>query len=282
MTKQDLDKTLKEIRKEIFLTGYSVNIAHLASAFSLVEILYSLYHNQHLHYDPKNPDKDTRDRFILSKGHGSLALYVMLAREGIISQEQLASFCKPGSSLGGEPVLNSVPGIEATSGSLGHGLSLGAGMALAKKLDHRSEKVYVLLGDGECQEGAIWEAVMFAAAKQLDNLIAIIDDNALQKMGKTSDIMGITSWAEQFKAFNWDVQEVDGHDVTALDQIFAKPNTTKKPRAIIAHTIKGKGVSIVEGDARWHWRLPSKRELKTFVQELNISEEEIASCRPAM
>ena len=273
-----MDKELLEIRKQIFLTGYSVNIAHLASAFSIVEILYSLYLNNNLKYNPKKPNLDERDIFILSKGHGSLALYVILNKVGFFDDVFLASFCKPNSFLGGEPCIPNIPGIEATTGSLGHGLSLGVGMALAKKLDNRDEKVFVLVGDGELEEGSMWEAIMFAAKEKLNNLIVIVDANKIQKMGTTKDVMGIDSWREKFEVFGWNVKEVDGHSVEELDKTFKEKNKDK-PLAIIANTIKGKGVSIVENDPRWHWRLPNKKELKTFMAELNISEEEIQKCK---
>ena len=274
-----MDKELLELRKKIFLTGYSVNIAHLASAFSITEIVYSLYKNKILNYDPKNPTKEDRDIFILSKGHGSLALYSVLQEVGFFDEEYLKSFCKKGSSLGGEPCIPDIPGIEATTGSLGHGLSLGVGMALAKKLDDRKEKVYVLLGDGELEEGTIWEAIMFASHYKLNNIVAIVDCNHIQKMGTTKDIMSIDNWKSRFSSFGWEVKEVDGHDVKKLDKVFKEKNTTDKPLVILADTIKGKGVSIVENDPRWHWRLPSKKELKVFMQELNISEEEIETCK---
>ena len=274
-----MDKELLELRKKIFLTGYSVNIAHLASAFSIVEILYSLYINKNLNYDPKNPMWENRDIFILSKGHGSLALYSVLQEVGFFDLDYLKSFCKKGSPLGGEPCIPNIPGIEATTGSLGHGLSVGVGIALAKKLDGRKEKTYVLLGDGECEEGTVWEAIMFAAHYKLNNLVAILDCNHIQKMGTTKDIMSIDNWKNKFEAFGWEVREVDGHNVKDLDKVFQKKNETEKPMIIIANTVKGKGVSIVENDPRWHWRLPSKKELKVFMQELNISEEEIAECR---
>ena len=274
-----MDKELLELRKKIFLTGYSVNIAHLASAFSIVEILYSLYINKNLNYDPKNPMWENRDIFILSKGHGSLALYSVLQEVGFFDLDFLKSFCKKGSPLGGEPCIPNIPGIEATTGSLGHGLSVGVGIALAKKLDGRKEKTYVLLGDGECEEGTVWEAIMFATHYKLNNLVAILDCNHIQKMGTTKDIMSIDNWKNKFEAFGWEVREVDGHNIKDLDKVFQKKNETEKPMIIIANTVKGKGVSIVENDPRWHWRLPSKKELKVFMQELNISEEEIAECR---
>lgn len=277
-----MKKDPKDIRKKIFLTGYSVNIAHLASAFSLVEILYSLYINKHLNVSPENLHSLDRDKLILSKGHGSLALYVMLQETGFFDEETLASFCKPGSILGGEPCFPHIPGVEATTGSLGHGLSVGAGIAFADKIDGRKVKTYVILGDGECEEGTIWEGIMFAAKEKLDNLIAVIDCNEIQKMGTVKNVMGIDNWRERFESFGWDVIDVNGHDIESLDKVFEKNNDTHKPRAILAHTVKGKGVSIMENDARWHWRLPNKKELKTFVSELNITNEEIEKCKKAI
>lgn len=276
-----MDKELLEIRKKIFLTGYSVNIAHLASAFSIVEILYSLYVNKKLKYNAKNPNMDTRDIFVLSKGHGSLALYVMLNKVGYFNDEFLESFCKPNSVLGGEPCIPHIPGVEATTGSLGHGLSLGVGMALAKKMDKRDEKVYVLVGDGELEEGAMWEAIMFAAKEKLNNLIVIVDCNKIQKMGTIEDVMGISSWNSKFKSFGWKVKEIDGHNVDEIDKVLDEDNKDK-PLVILANTIKGKGVSIIEDDPRWHWRLPNKKELKVFMKELNISEEEIVACKKSI
>lgn len=266
-------------RKTIFLTAYSASIAHIASAFSIVEILEVLYKENILNYDASNPNWEDRDRFILSKGHGSLALYTMLAEVGFFNKELLKTFSKPNSILGGEPCIPNIPGVEATTGSLGHGLSLAVGMALAKKLDEKKEKVYVLLGDGECEEGTIWEAVMFASHYKLNNLIAIIDCNKIQKMGSLKDIMSINNWKDKFESFGWNVREVYGHNIKELKNIFSTPNNTDKPLVILANTIKGKGVSIIENDPRWHWRLPNKKELKVFMKELNISEEEINECK---
>jgi transketolase len=273
------EKIISELRKKIFLTAYSASIAHIASAFSIVEILYALYNHKILKYDSKNPKLENRDLFILSKGHGSLALYTILSSVGFFDDEVLKSFAKPGSILGGEPCIPLIPGVEATTGSLGHGLSLGVGMALAKKIDKTNEKVYVLLGDGECEEGTIWEAVMFASHQKLNNLTAIIDCNKIQKMGSLEDIMGINSWKSRFESFGWIVEEVDGHNIEALDRVFKKENDTEHPRVILANTIKGKGVSLMEENPKWHWRLPNRRELKTFMEELNINEEEILECK---
>ncbi len=274
-----MEDKLKEIRKEIFLTAYSASIAHIASAFSIVEILYTLYKCNILNYDPKNPNSEGRDYFILSKGHGSLALYQVLADVGFFDKSILKTFSKPGSILGGEPCYPYVPGVETSTGSLGHGLSYATGVAKALKLDGKKSKVYCLLGDGECEEGTVWEATMFAVHERLDNLTIIVDCNKIQKMGSLEDVMGIKSYKEYFQAFGCDVCEVNGHDVEELEKCFKQVNNSLKPRVVLANTVKGKGVSIVENNPRWHWKLPNKRELKVFVNELNISDEEIEECK---
>ena len=274
-----MDKELLNLRKKIFLTGYSASIAHLASAFSIVEILYVLYLKNILKYNPKNPEQEDRDLFILSKGHGSLALYVTLCEAGFFDEKTLNGFSKPDSYLGGEPCIPHIPGVEASTGSLGHGLSIGTGMALAKKLDKKDNKIYVLLGDGECEEGTVWEAAMFASHYNLNNLVAIIDNNKLQKMDTLEKVMGINSWKNVFESINWEIREVDGHDVEQLEKVLKEPNNSGKPLLIIANTVKGKGVSIVENNPKWHWKLPNKKELKVFMKELNISEEEIELCK---
>ncbi|MBO4815850.1 MAG: transketolase [Clostridia bacterium] len=273
------EEIAKNIRKEIFLTAYSANIAHIASAFSIVETLYVLYEEKILNYDAKNPNLENRDHLILSKGHGSLALYYELYKTGFFNKETLRSFSKPGSILGGEPCYPNTPGVECSTGSLGHGLSFAVGVALSKKLDNRNEKVYCLLGDGECEEGTVWEAVMFAAHKQLDNLIILVDSNKIQKMSSVESIVSISSWKDHFEVFGCDVEEVDGHNIEEIKKCLSKENKTNKPKVVILNTIKGKGVSIMESNPRWHWKLPSKKELKYFMNELNISEEEIKECK---
>lgn len=273
-----MKEDLLNIRKEIFLTGYSASMAHLASAFSIVELIYALYEKKILNVEPKDPLKEDRDIFILSKGHGSLALYVVLKRCGFFSDEMLKSFSKPGSVLGGEPTIPDIPGIEATTGSLGHGLSLATGMALAKKLDNKKEKIYVLLGDGECQEGSIWEALMFSVHYKLDNLVIIIDSNKLQKMGSLDNVLSISSFNGRLTSFGCNVIEVDGHNV---EEILNGVKKLKKDKVnvIVANTIKGYGSSLMENDPRWHWRLPNKKELKVFMNELKITEEELLECK---
>jgi transketolase len=270
----DYDCITKEIRKDIFLAAYSASNAHLASAFSIVETMYALYEQGVLHVNPQNPQDPTRDWFILSKGHGSLALYCELYRRGFFDRDTFLSFSKPSSSLGGEPCFPAVPGVECSTGSLGHGLGFAAGAAFAKKLDGRSEKVYCLVGDGECQEGSTWEALMFASRQGLDNLTVLVDCNGLQKMDRVEAIMGIPSLAPHFQVFGCETAEVDGHDIHAIRACLSAENRSGKPRAVLLRTVKGKGVSIMENDPGWHWRLPKKKELKVFMQELGISEEE--------
>lgn len=272
------NKNLLNIRKEIFLTGYSASMAHLASAYSIVELIYVLYEKNILKYDATNPKKEDRDIFILSKGHGSLALYVTLERCGFFDKAFLRSFAKKGSHLGGEPTIPDVAGIEATTGSLGHGLSIATGIAMAKKIDKKDEKVYVLLGDGELEEGTVWEAVMFAVHQNLSNLIIIVDNNKIQKMSTVENVMSIKDWGSKFTSFGCNVIEIDGHNVEEIENTF-KTLDKEKVNVIIANTIKGKGLSLMENDPRWHWRLPSKKELKTFVSELEISEEELEECK---
>lgn len=272
-------EALKRARKRIFLTAYRGGKAHLASAFSIVEILYVLYEGHVLKFDPKNPDWGQRDRLILSKGHGSLALYDALCTAGYFTEEALNNFCRPGPPLGGEPNALETPGVEASTGSLGHGLSIGVGMALAAKKDGINNKIYVILGDGECEEGSVWEAVMSAAAFKLDNLVAILDQNRLQKMSSVKEIMGIDTWKGRFEAFGWQVKQSDGHSIPNLYRQLTGPWEPEKPHLLLAETIKGKGISLMENEPRWHFKLPNKRELKVFINELGITEEELERCK---
>lgn len=275
----DYNKLTKELRKEIFLTAYSASVAHIASAFSIVEVMYVLYEQGILNYDSKNPAKEDRDYFILSKGHGSLALYNELCRVGFFDKQVLRSFSKPDSILGGEPCYPHTPGVECSTGSLGHGLSFATGIADAKKIDGRTEKVYCLLGDGECEEGTTWEAVMFAVHRKLDNLTILVDCNKIQKMDSLESVISIKSLKPHFEGFGCCVQEVDGHDIDSIRECLSSENTSGVPRVVLLNTVKGKGVSIIENNSKWHWRLPKKKELKYFMSELDISEEEIRLCK---
>ena len=269
------EEELKSLRREIFVLGYKGGMAHLASCFSCIEILYTLYVKHILNYSKDNCRDENRDRLILSKGHAGLALFTVLEKVGLISSEELSSYLQPGSHIGGEPCMRDSAVIEATTGSLGHGLSMGVGMAMALKADQKTAKVYVILGDGELEEGTVWEAAMTACAYKLNNLIAILDCNKIQKMDKTKKIIGIDNWKEKWEAFGWDVLEADGHDIDILEQTFKKENNTDKPRIIIANTIKGKGISIMENKPNWHFKLPNEKELKVFIDELGITEEDL-------
>lgn len=279
MKTEDL-KNLKEMRKKMFLTAYSGGSAHLASAFSAAEIFYALYQKKILRIDPKEPQNDERDRLILSKGHASLALYVSLAMAGFLPEEELYTFIQPGTRLSGEPCPNGIPGIEAATGSLGHGLSMGVGMAIAAKLDQKKFRTYVILGDGECQEGTVWEAVMAAHRYQLGNLTAVLDCNKIQKMGFIEETMRISSWRSKWESFGWQVEEItDGHDLDEVCEVLQRANDSNVPRLVIANTVKGKGVSIMENNPNWHFKMPNRRELKVFMKELEISEKELEKCR---
>lgn len=271
-----VEAELKELRKNIFLIGYKGKMAHLASCFSALEILYTLYIKNILSYDAYNSAWEDRDRFVLSKGHAGLALYVVLNKRGLVSDEVLSSYLQENSIIGGEPCMRDCPWIEATTGSLGHGLPMAVGMAMALKMNGSKAKVYVLLGDGECQEGTIWEAAINASQFKLDNLIVILDSNKIQKMNLIENTMGIPMWREKWTSFGFEVMDADGHDVMQLQKVFEEQiEENGKPHLIIAHTIKGKGVSLMEGNPAWHFKLPNKKELKVVMEELDITEEEL-------
>ena len=272
---KNVEKELKALRKEIFLTAYSGGTAHLASAFSCLEILYTLYLRGIMKYDPKESKKPDRDRLVLSKGHAGLALYSVMCEAGFLNKEELRTFLKPYTRIGGEPCMRDLPGVEATTGSLGHGFSMAAGMAMAQKMDGLAARTYVILGDGECEEGTIWECAMSAAAYKLDNLIAILDCNQVQKMGTVEEALGYVNWKGKWEAFGWQVAEVDGHDVGALETCLRESGEEGKPRLIIAHTVKGKGVSVMENNPIWHFKMPNRKELKYFKEELDILDEEM-------
>jgi transketolase len=270
------------MRKKIFLAAVSAGVGHLASAFSCAEIIHALYVGGVLRHDPKNPKWPERDLFILSKGHGSLALYAALADCGYFPESELHGFCQPDTILGGEPNHLETPGVEASTGSLGHGLSIALGMALALKSDARPNLVYCLVGDGECQEGSVWEAVLSAPAFKLDNLIMIIDNNHLQKMDTIKNIIGLEALGRQVEGFGWQVRHSDGHNVADLRKKLLEKWEPGRPCCLIADTIKGKGSSLMENNPAWHWRMPNKKEIKTFCSELDINETELAAAKARM
>ena len=269
------DDRCKELRKRIFTIAYRGGMGHLASCFSSVEIIYTLFPKGVMKHDPHKQNDASRDRFVLSKGHSGLTLYSVLEMSGYLGNEVMESYLQPNANIGGEPNLGDAPGIEVSSGSLGHGLSMAVGMAMAQQYDGNGARTFALIGDGESQEGTIWEAAMSASSFSLDNLIVILDCNELQKTNRIDETMKYISWKEKWSAFGWDVLEVDGHDVDALCNVFSKISYNGKPSIVIAKTVKGKGVSIMEGVPKWHFKMPNKKELKVFIEELQISEEEL-------
>lgn len=225
---------------------------HIGSTLSLMEILRVLY-DDILRFDAKNPLWEGRDRCILSKGHGCIALYAILADKGFFLDDEFDLFCRKDGILGGHPEYGKVPGVEASTGALGHGLSIGVGQALAARMQKRDSRVFVVMGDGEINEGSVWEAAMVAGKHKLSNLTAIIDYNKIQSAGFTREIQDLEPLADKWRAFNFDVVEVDGHDVAALQAVFKKlPLSDTKPSAVICHTVKGKGLSFAENDPKWH------------------------------
>jgi transketolase len=243
------------------------NGAHLGSGLSIIEIMAVLYGGI-LNIDPHNPRWEDRDRFILSKGHGTLGYYTALAEAGLISSDELSTFEKNGGFLPGQPVMNMDKGIEFSSGSLGHGLSLGVGVALAGKKRGRDYKVYILMGDGECNEGSVWEAAMAAKHYKLSNLIAIIDANDMQSDGARCDIMA-ADYETIWKGFGWDVATVDGHNVNRIYETLHAGTRIDTPSVIIARTIKGKGVSFMENNNEWHHNRLTLTQYDAAVKELN-------------
>ncbi|AZT89863.1 transketolase [Caldicellulosiruptor changbaiensis] len=264
----ELKKIATEIRKSIIIQTAEAGSGHPGGSLSGVEILTYLYFVE-MNIDPKNPKDPKRDRFVLSKGHASPLLYAVLAEKGFISKEELKGFRQIYSSLQGHPDMKKVPGVEMSTGSLGQGLSVANGMALAAKLDKKDYRVYVLLGDGEIQEGQIWEAAMTAAHYKLDNLTAFLDHNGLQIDGKITEVMSPEPVDEKFRAFGWHVIKIDGHDFNQIEKAVNEAKTIKgKPTIIIAETVKGKGVSFMENEVGWHGTAPNKEQAQKALEEL--------------
>ena len=263
-----LNEITNVIRKDIVSMICKSKSGHPGGSLSAVEILTALYFDQ-MNIDPTNSKMEDRDRFVLSKGHAAPALYATLAQRGYFNREELNNLRKMGSMLQGHPDMKKVPGVEMSTGSLGQGFSVACGMAMAAKLDNAPWNVYALLGDGEVQEGIIWEAAMSAAHYKLDNMIAFLDYNGLQIDGEVESVMNINPIEDKFKTFGWNVITIDGHD---FDQIFAAldmaKDTVDKPTMIIAKTIKGKGVSFMENQASWHGSAPSEEQLQQALSEL--------------
>lgn len=256
------------IRAHVVRMSHDAKAAHLASALSCVDILVALYWWA-LRIDPANPDDPDRDRCILSKGHASSALYATLAERGFFPVEHLQTYGRNGGNLAEQMGPRCVPGIEAATGSLGHGLPLGVGMALAAKLQGRDSRVFVVLSDGECNEGSIWEAAMLAAAQRLDNLCVIVDDNSWQATDRSREVLAIEPLPDKWTAFGFETQRIDGHDFDAIHSALESARSTAgRPSAIIAETTKGRGVSFMEDDNNWHYRIPNDDELDAALTEL--------------
>jgi len=255
------------IRKHVLLMTHKARTSHIGTNYSMIELLVVLY-SRILQIDPKQPNWPARDRFILSKGHGCAALYGVLAEEGFFPLEWLDTYCLDGSLLAGH-VTHSVPGVEVSTGSLGHGLPIANGMALAGKRDGSTWRVFALLSDGECDEGSTWEAALFAPHHQLDNLTAIVDYNKIQALGYTAEVLNLRSLVDKWRAFGWAVREIDGHDLEEVENALRNvPFSPGQPSCIIAHTVKGKGVSFMEDKLLWHYRSPQGEEYAAACDEL--------------
>jgi len=258
----------KKIRRIVLDLIYNTKSPHIGSCFSSVEILQSLYF-QVMNVSPDNPFNDNRDRFILSKGHACPALYAVLSEAGFLKEEDLAGFAIDGGTLEQHPIRNVKQGIEVSTGSLGHGLSIGIGMAMAAKRDGRDSKVFVLMSDGELNEGSVWEGVMFAAHHKLDNIITIVDRNRIQALGFTKDVINLEPLSQKWSSFGWTAKEVDGHDCDQITETLKNaPFVKDKPSVVIAHTVKGKGVTFMENDLLWHYRTPDIDEYERALKEL--------------
>lgn len=258
------------MRRDIIEMISCAGSGHPGGSLSCTDILAALYFGGVMNYDPADPALETRDRFILAKGHAAPALYAVLAEAGYFPKDELKTLRKLGTRLQGHPDSNLLPGVEVSTGSLGQGLSIAAGMAAGLRLNGSGAKVYTVLGDGECQEGQVWEAANFAAAQNLGNLVAIVDGNGLQIDGALEDVCSAGTLQDKFAAFGWDVHKVDGHDIDALIALFTSlPHAaTGKPQAIIAKTVKGKGVSFMENQAGWHGKAPNAEETQAALAEL--------------
>ena len=268
----DVTSLAKRIRLQSLRMIARARSAHLGSAFSMADLLAVLY-ARILRIDPQRPDWPDRDRFILSKGHAAAPLYVVLAERGFFSAAWLDDFYLDGSRLAGHASHSGVPGVEISTGSLGHGLSIACGMAIAAKRDHKAHRVFALLSDGECDEGSTWEAVLFAPHHRLDNLVVIVDYNKIQSLGTVREVLDLEPLADKWRAFGWAVEEIDGHNIEEIEAVLSKvPFAPGKPTCVVAHTVKGKGVSFMENKLLWHYRSPDPEEMAKALAELGGAE----------
>ncbi|AHM55707.1 putative transketolase N-terminal section [Peptoclostridium acidaminophilum DSM 3953] len=264
----ELTSVAANVRRNIIEMLHESGSGHPGGSLSAVEIVTALYFDE-MNIDPENPNKENRDRFVLSKGHAAPVIYSVLAERKYFDKSELMKLRKTGAMLQGHPDMKGTPGIEMSTGSLGQGFSAACGMAMASKLDGSPWRVYALLGDGEVQEGLVWEAAMSAAHYKLDNIVAFLDNNGLQIDGKNEEVLGVDPLAEKFKAFGWNVFEIDGHD---FDQIFTALDAAKsaagRPTMIVSKTVKGKGVSFMENQAGWHGKAPNAQEREIALRDL--------------
>lgn len=268
MDKLKLMKTANEIRKGIVTSVHSAKAGHPGGSLSAAEIFTYLYFEE-LNVDPEDPKKPDRDRFVLSKGHTAPGLYAALAEKGFFPKEDLVTLRHTGSYLQGHPDMKCIPGVDMSSGSLGQGISAAVGMAIAAKLSGDDYRVYTLLGDGEIQEGQVWEAAMLAAHRKLDNLVVIVDNNNLQIDGRIDEVNSPYPIDKKFEAFNFHVINIDGNDFEQIEASFKEARTVKgRPTAIIAKTVKGKGVSFMENEASWHGKAPNDEQFKVAMEDL--------------
>jgi len=263
-----LREKARRIRCDALWMAHISNSGHVGGSLSCADILATLFFDV-MRLRPEEPRWSDRDRFVMSKGHACSAWYSALAERGFFPREELLTFRKLGSRLQGHPDMAKLPGIDMTAGSLGHGLAAGLGMALAAKLDRRDYRVFVLLGDGEIQEGLVWEAALSAPKFGVDNLVAILDSNGMQSGGAVSDILPLGDVSEKWRAFGWDVISIDGHDLAALSSTFRQiPRRPGTPTFILCNTVKGKGVSFMENDNLWHGKAPDREQLERALEEI--------------
>ncbi|RLF43597.1 MAG: transketolase [Thermoplasmata archaeon] len=271
---KELQRKALLIRKYVIDSVYRAGSGHPGGSLSIADILSCLYFHE-MRHDPKNPKWADRDRLVLSKGHAAPALYAALAMSGYFPVEELKNLRKTGHFLQGHPCMLKVPGVDMSTGSLGQGLSVGIGMAIAGKLDEKDYRVFVILGDGEMDEGQVWEAAASASHHSLDNLIAILDRNGLQIDGHTEEILNLEPMQWRWRAFGWDVIEIDGHNIEEILDALHEADKNDKPTLIMAYTIKGKGVSFMEGSLSFHGKPPSDEQYLKAMSELNQAEEEL-------
>lgn len=262
---ENLATAAKRARKNIIEMHYAANDSHIGCSLCIVEILIALYFCV-MKVEPARVKDPKRDRFVLSKGHAASALYAVMRERGFFSSEALGTFAKNGSRIPSHVERDALPGIETNGGSGGHGLSLGIGMALASRVDQNNARVFVLMGDGELQEGSVWEAAMFASSRSLSNLTLIVDRNMFQTWAKVDDVVALEPLAEKFKSFGWIVDEVDGHDIKTLAEILSK--ISGRPHVVIARTVKGKGISFMEGNAEWHNGVLTEEQYALAIKEV--------------